>query len=661
MIKIFGPGGKLATLLPHYEPRPGQLQMAEAVQEALLLSSEQSFSGQDQNLVVEAETGLGKTLSYLVPAALSGKRVVISTNTKNLQDQILKHEIPFIIKHIAPDLKALCVKGRQNYLCLARWNQFRAAHKPTLFEDETVERINKWLDQTVFAEQSELPKNTGGSTLWQKICCQSHLCLGTDCSHHSSCFLNKLRREAASSHLLIVNHHLLFSDLAIRKSGFGEVLPRYEAVIFDEAHHIENVATTFFGFSFSKYQVFDLAGDIERSCQLSGNSQKAVKAAEAAQSAKALTEQFTSLFPVERGRFELSMLWLHKPELQKNKDTVIRALQRLTDILESITQQDEPWEHYSLRSQELASRLESITAEHFNDIPEEEIRFVHWYERSEKNLTLSATPIEVATDLQESLFKNVASCIFTSATLSTSGNFDYFLNRLGLTPETKILSFPSPFDYRSRTLLYVPDNSFPEPTAPAYSQSLHQTIEQLLLVSGGRALVLFTSYRSMQTAFHELENRFSFPVLLQGTASRHELLTSFAKDTTSVLFAVSSFWEGVDVPGDTLSLVIIDKIPFEVPSDPVIMARMNRIKAAGGNPFFDFQVPRAILSLRQGFGRLMRRISDQGVIAILDVRLFSKGYGSRFLKSLPPSPVVRDLKPVRTFFQINNHGKTNNS
>ncbi len=655
MIDIFGHEGCLASNLNNYESRPGQMEMAAAIQTNISMAPETSLTGQADCLVVEAETGLGKTLAYLIPAALSNRRVVISTNTKNLQDQILKHEIPFIKEHIVPGLKAICVKGRQNYLCLSRWNQYRSARKPSLFEDDNIERIGQWLEKTFFAERSELSWLSGNSPLWHKICCQSHLCLGADCQHHSACFLNKLRREAATSHLLIVNHHLLFSDLAVRQGGFGEVLPRYEAVIFDEAHHVENVATTFFGFSFSKYQILDLAGDIERSCQLSGNSQKALAASVAAQTANTAAENLAATFPMEKGRFELSNRLLQNPEIIKNRTSLIATLQRLIDILKSITNQNEPWEHYSQRAQELSTRMESITAEHFIDIPEEEAQYIYWYERTDRNLTLSATPVEIASALQKSLFSNVGSCIFTSATLSTGGTFDYFFERLGLDRDIKKLTFPSPFDYQNRTLLYIPDNSFPEPAATGYSKDLHHEIEQLLSISEGRALVLFTSYRAMQSAFHELQDRFHFPILIQGTAPRHELLTSFTKTTNSALFAVSSFWEGVDVPGDTLSMVIIDKIPFEVPSDPVIMARMNRIKAIGGNPFFDFQVPRAILSLRQGFGRLMRRMNDQGVVSILDVRLFTKRYGQRFMKSLPPSPVVRDRESVKGFFSEDKH------
>ncbi|VAW40493.1 DinG family ATP-dependent helicase YoaA [hydrothermal vent metagenome] len=659
--KIFGPDGVLAGHLTGYEPRPGQQQMAAAVAAALEGPEETSFTEPDQAacLVVEAETGLGKTLAYLVPAVLSGRKVVVSTNTRNLQDQILQHEIPFIRKYIEPKLRALCVKGRQNYLCLYRWHQYRAAGQPALVADQAAGRIGGWLKKTTFADRAELTWLHGASPLWRKICCLPHFCLGGDCPDGAACFLNRLRREAAASRLLVVNHHLLFSDLAVRRSGHGEVLPRYEAVIFDEAHHVENVATTFFGFSFSRYQVLDLVADVERSARsgLTGEKQQEVQGA--AGSLTGLLAQFFSQFPAALGRFPLAGLRDTQPEFERRRDTLLEAFHRLAGSMDGLDNREEPWGQYILRCEELASRLDTITAETFTDIPAEDVRFVHWYERREKNLVLSATPIDVADDLQETLFASMAAVILTSATLSAAGDFTYFRRRLGLPEETSTLAFPSPFDYANRTLLHVPDKLFPEPAAPGYGAALHQRLEELIRLAGGRALVLFTSIQAMENACRALEERLEFPLLLQGTGPRHELLSRFARENESVLFAVSSFWEGVDIPGESLSLVIIDKLPFEVPSDPVIMARINRIRAAGGNPFFDFQVPRAVLGLRQGAGRLMRRTSDRGVIAVLDVRLFTKGYGRRFLKSLPPSPVCRDLDRVKTFFaEEHDHNQT---
>ncbi|CAK8720492.1 ATP-dependent DNA helicase DinG [Candidatus Electrothrix laxa] len=689
MKNIFADTGLLAEHLPDYESRSGQLEMAEAV--ADLLEKEGREEGSDQDipqancLIVEAETGLGKTLAYLVPAALSGRRVVVSTNTRNLQDQILKREIPFIQKYIAPGLTAMSVKGRQNYLCLYRWHQLDAqSHQvhPAIFQDsgqnsvqDPVQagskegealhtKVEGWLQRTVVADRSELPGVAGNSFLWQKVCCLPYFCLGAECPHAGDCYLNRLRRLAASCQLLVVNHHLLFSDLAVRKNGFGEVLPRYQSVIIDEAHHLENVAGNFFGFSFSKYQVIDLITDIEQSMLKKGGrgatSKQYASILSATRALFGLNEQFAAMFPVQKGRFPLADLFAEYPELQKARDTLMVALSSLAEQLDKAKGQDEPWGHYGQRSQDIAQHLDQITspvifrAEQPKQ-PEqaEQSKYIQWVERTGKNLILSATPIDVADELKATLFAGAEHCLFTSATLRTdggNGEFGYFCQRLGIPEGTKTYSFPSPFDYQKRSLLYVPGDHFPEPTDSEYRNALHLEISQLITCSSGRALVLFTSFRALELAWHSLQDKLPYPLLRQGTCSRSQLLDRFAEEIDSVLFAVASFWEGVDVPGESLSLVIIDKLPFEVPSDPVMMARMERIKAAGGNPFMEFQIPRAILALRQGVGRLMRRTKDQGVMAILDVRLFSKFYGRRFRASLPGAPIRRTVQDVEAFF-----------
>ena len=656
MDRFFGPDGLLAGHLAPYQFRPGQLEMARAVAQ-LLAADEECPSEQASCLVVEAETGLGKTLAYLIPAVLSRGRVVVSTNTRNLQDQILQREIPLIQEYIAPDLKALCVKGRQNYLCLYRWHQLQASGQDELAAGDEKHAIEEWIDETVHGDRSELSWIATGSTLWQKICCLSHFCLGTDCPETARCFLNRLRRDAAASQLLIVNHHLLFSDLAVRRTGYGEVLPRYETVIFDEAHHVENVATTFFGFTFSRYQVLDLSGDVERSAEaeLAGAQREAIRMS--AHRLNSAIDRFTAAFPVHKGRFLLRGLLAAHPEISVLRGDLGSALDHLALGLEKLTATEGPWQQYAARARELMTRLDLITAEQFDDLPSEEIRHTYWYDRTDRNLSLHATPVDVATELQTTLFTLVRQCVFTSATLTTGGNFRYFLDRLGLPGDTPTLSLASPFDYPGRTLLYIPGPQFPEPAAPDCPQAQHACMATLITHAGGRTLALFTSLAAMDQAHRALRDRLPYPMLLQGEAPRRVLLHQFSRETDSVLFAVASFWEGVDVPGEALSLVIIDKLPFEVPSDPVIMARMNRIKALGGNPFNEYQVPRAILTLRQGVGRLMRTAEDRGVIAILDTRLYTKGYGRQFLRSLPPSPVCRDLAEVAAFFNNQRPGR----
>ncbi len=656
MDEYYGRNGLLSQHMPGFEPRVGQADMAAAVYDLLKSNDELPFIEQDQAqcLAVEAETGLGKTLAYLIPAVLSGRRVVVSTNTRNLQDQIIEREIPFIQKHIAPELQAMCVKGRQNYLCLYRWYQLYTEKQSSLLGDEEQETIQEWVGETTYGDRSELSWLPSHSPLWQKICCLSHFCLGSDCPENNRCFLTRLRRDAAASQLLIVNHHLLFSDLAIRKTGFGEVLPRYEAVIFDEAHHIENVASTFFGYSFSKYQITDLVGDIERSASTAlADATKKLTLSQTT-SLTAAIESLNLQLPMARGRFPLDQVLQHNSAIENIVQSILTALEKLGANLDNIRGGDEPWEQYANRCHELAARLTLITADSFDNCPPDELRYTYWFERTDRNIALFATPIDVSQELQSTLYASVSACVFTSATLTTGGDFHFFCKRLGLPEQTKTLSFPSPFDYLNRTLLYIPKNNFPEPASPAYTGQVQEQIKKLIKSSQGRALVLFTSFKAMETAFQSLKGQLPFPLLIQGEAPRHTLLNQFSRETTSVLFAVSSFWEGVDIPGEALSLVIIDKLPFEVPSDPVLMARISRIKANGGNPFFDFQVPRAILGLRQGVGRLMRATGDRGVIAILDIRLFTKGYGRRFLKSLPPSPLTRESQQVADFFRDDN-------
>ncbi len=637
---IFAPGGILSNTLPGHEARPGQLEMAAAVAA--------SFAGdeldlQNHMLAVEAETGIGKTLAYLVPAALSGQKVIISTGTLNLQEQILKKEIPFIKKHIVPDLTALCVKGRQNYLCLYRWHQLYNSAQLPLFENAHLDAIAGWLDTTQSGDRAELDWLPDNSSLWRELTASSSQCLGMNCPDSSNCFINTLRKKAARSQLLIVNHHLFFSDLALRRFGFAEVLPRYESVIFDEAHHIENIATRYFGTSFSHFQLLDLSLDIEKLCE---EGDGASKKEHIIQSAKALgseAKSFLTIFPAEKGRFPL-----HDAIEKINSwpEDILRlegSLSQLIGRLEGRSQLNEAWNTMLRRAEELLANFKTITAT-------QSPSFVYWYERRDKTVSMSASPIEIAGELQESFYNEVKTIIFTSATLTAGGNFSYLFDRLGLPRKTPTLQLHSPFDYENRTKLFIP-NDFPEPAAPTYFKELQQSILDILTASNGRALVLFTSFKSMHLLHHYLADKLPYPLFIQGSAPKQILIDRFSNETHSVLLAVASFWEGVNIPGETLSCVIIDKLPFEVPSDPVIMARINKIRQDGGNPFIDFQVPRAILTLRQGLGRLMRSTSDSGLLAIMDVRLFTKRYGSLFRKSLPLSPLIRNIEDIHRFFQ----------
>ncbi len=642
---IFTPGGLLSQALPNYESRLGQLSMAKAVASVLNLPGDATNLVKAQMLAVEAETGIGKTLAYLVPAALSGQKIVISTGTLNLQEQILNKEIPLIQRYIFPELKVICVKGRQNYLCLYRAKQFLSEPQIQFFKrPDELENLYDWLQETHTGDRAELTWLPDYSPLWEHICSSTDKCLGGKCPENANCFIGRLRKRAARASVLIVNHHLFFSDLAIRRFGQGEVLPRYQAVIFDEGHHLENIATRYFGTSFSLYQVKTLVKDIEELGQSILPQKACRKTNQVVRLLAVQAAEFSEIFPKKKGRYPLPEIIDQTKEWNDKLNSVFAALDSLNLLLDSTALSDESWDGARRRCHELSENL-AVTTMDMNGAS------VYWCERREKTVTLTASPIEVSSDFREHLYSQVSSIIFTSATLTTGGKFDYMFKRFGLDKDTETMSLSSPFDYKHRTKLYIPPNDFPEPNALTYSRAVQEQSLQIIKASRGRALLLFTSLKAMNEMRSFLADSLPYVVLMQGDAPKGRLLDAFQQQRDSVLLAVASFWEGVNVPGESLSCVIIDKLPFEVPSDPVIKARIDRIKEEGGKPFFDFQVPRAILALRQGVGRLMRSVSDRGLLAVMDIRLYSKGYGRLFLKSMPASPVIRTITEVDEFFK----------
>lgn len=647
---IFSENGLLSNALSEYEKRPGQLMMARAIGQVLESAGNSQSVHDDftmrkaQMLAVEAETGIGKTLAYLVPACLSGLKVIVSTGTLNLQEQILHKEIPFIRKHIMPELKAICVKGRRNYACLFRAKQFLSTPQMQLYETgQEQELLLNWLEQTKTGDRAELNWLPDDSLLWHQLSSSSDKCLGLRCPDNASCFISTLRKKAGASQVIIVNHHLFFSDLALRRFGHAEILPRYQAVIFDEAHHIENISTRYFGTTFSHFQLLDLVKDIETLARENLIKENALKTIQIAQTLATQANIFANIFPKQKGRYPLPEIIEECKEWNKELAELTAAITGLERHLHSPALDNEMWDTPKRRCTDLLEGLQIITT----DIDSSSI---YWCERRERTITLSASPIEVSPDLQEHLYSKVQSIIFTSATLKTGDTFSYMFNRLGLNQDTETLSLASPFDYEGRTKVYIPHKDFPEPNSPLFLINIQEQTLEILNASRGRALLLFTSFSGMRHMHEFLYKHLTYPILMQGDMPKNTLLESFHANTKSVLLAVASFWEGVNVPGESLSCVIIDKLPFEVPSDPVIMARINKIKDERGNPFFDFQVPRAILSLRQGLGRLMRSSADSGLLAVMDVRLYTKGYGKSFLKSMPKSPVIRSLKEVHTFF-----------
>ncbi len=646
--KVFRQEGVLSRRFPSFEHRDGQEKMALAVADALNAEAVEDEDGrlQAKIVVIEAETGIGKTLAYLIPALLSGRRVVVSTATLNLQDQIRDKDLPLVEEILDEPLSVLVMKGRENYLCLYRWYQYRSNPQQRLVEDTRLEKMDRWLERTQWGDRAELSWLGERDPFWLKLSANSAQCLGGECPEYENCYITKLRKEAGKKQLLVVNHHLFFSDLALRKNGFGELLPRYEAVVFDEAHHVENVASVFFGKSWSQYQVLDLLSDIEPQITVGVPEEFTAGLRERVWGLRKRVDDFAALFCVKQGRYPLAEFVAEKGAAcwQEQVELVALGLLRLEEMLTGFSSCGEEWSGYAKRAEELRDTFLQIALKEDGD-------FVRWYERRERSLFISATPVDVAPLLREHLYTGVRACVLTSATLSSGGSFSYQQKRLGLDDRVEFYTFHSPFDYVSRSLRYIPAMNSPEPASPLYGDFFARQTLELLYHSRGRGLVLCTSFRTMEEIAEVLTDKLDYPVLVQGSHAKAALLNRFRSEMHSVLVAVASFWEGVDIPGESLSCVIIDKLPFEVPSDPVLQARITRLKEEGGNPFFGFQVPRAVLTLRQGVGRLMRSSSDRGVVAIMDVRLLKKGYGKVFLRSLPPSRQTHSMEEVGAFFR----------
>jgi ATP-dependent DNA helicase DinG len=633
MQHVFGPGGLLERcMIGGYEHRRAQLEMAELVNDA--------FEAR-HHVVVEAGTGTGKTLAYLLPAICSGRRVVISTATKSLQEQLYQKDIPFLQKHFAPQLKVAVMKGRSNFLC--RTKVHHMADQPMLKGmDETDEfrQIREWSKLTETGDRAELTFLPDDSDLWARLDAQRDTCTGRKCPEFDQCFVTAMHKRANEADLIIVNHHLFFADLALQQDDFGNILPEYSAVVFDEAHEMEDVASDYFGRQISNYRFEELARDADQTLRvLRLGSAKLLRHT---QRIRERSRAFFELFPARDGRFPFShsereaFLEQHR----ETYDALANALKSLETEFAALAQKPEELTRIARRSFELRQELAFL-------FESNERNFVYWYERRHKGVFLAATPIDVSQILRERLFEKFDTVVLTSATLTVGGRFEYIRQRVGL-DHTKERALPPEFDWAHQALLYLP-RTIPDVRNPGFSAAATDEIVKLLELSQGRAFCLFTSYSQMNDLFERVRSRVSFPLLLQGTAPRSVLLERFKNTPAAVLFATASFWQGVDVPGEQLSCVIVDRLPFAVPSDPIVAARVAALEEDGRNAFSEFQVPQAVLALKQGFGRLIRTKTDRGVLALLDNRIERMPYGKIFLESLPQYGTTRELRDVARF------------
>ncbi|MGC2529838.1 MAG: ATP-dependent DNA helicase [Candidatus Acidiferrum sp.] len=635
MRDVFGPGGFLERcMIGGYEHRRGQLEMAEMVHDA--------FEGH-HHAILEAGTGTGKTLAYLVPAICSGRRVVISTATKSLQEQLFQKDIPFLQKHFAPNLKVAVMKGRSNFLCVAKMNAMAdQALLKGMEELDAFQQIKQWSKLTETGDRAELTFLPDDSDLWTRLDARRDTCSGQKCPSFNPCFVTGMHQRAKDADLIIVNHHLFFADLALKQDDFGSILPEYSAVVFDEAHEMEDVASDYFGRQISNFRFEELARDADQTLRLLHLGTPAIL--RRTQRIRDRSRTFFETFPPRDGKFPFSR-GEREAFLEQNReayDDLASALKGFETECAAMTQKPEEILRIARRSFELRQELTFL-------FESNERNFVYWYERRNKGVFLAATPIDVSQILREKLFEQFDSVVLTSATLTVGNRFEFIRQRLGL-DHAKERGLPQEFDYTEQAMLYLPQ-AMPDVRNLAFTARAADEIVNLLETSQGRAFCLFTSYSQMNELFERVRTRVPFPLLLQGTAPRSALLERFKNTPGAVLFATASFWQGVDVPGEQLSCVIVDRLPFAVPSDPIVAARVAALQEDGRNPFAEFQVPEAVLALKQGFGRLIRTKTDRGVLALLDNRIQRMAYGKIFLESLPKYRMTNSLAEVSRFLE----------
>ncbi len=647
MLEVFGPEGLIAHAHPEYEYRPGQIEMARAVMRAF---------EDKRHLIVEAGTGTGKTLAYLVPAvaaALGGRgRVIISTGTKNLQEQLMEKDIPFLQGVLPKKFTATYMKGRNNYLCLNRLG--RAQATPVLDgldEVDYFEEVVDWSAQSQTGDRAELSNLPESISFWRHIDARSESCLGQKCPDFDPCFITRMRNRAQEADIVVVNHHLFFADLALRDGNYGSVLPDYTAVILDEAHLIEDVASEYFGAQVSNYQIEELIRDLgmiqieepEVDREVTKSSSRLSRFAENFWMGFREGRGDEGRYPIIPGTFA---------GRDVNRGIVPTALGELFLAVDGeLARLETTFDAFKDKPAEVENAIRRIRQTRFDlqfIITGSDRKFVYWLERRNRGIFLRASPIDVAGLLQDKLFDEVPTVVLTSATLSSGGNFAFIRDRLGLDTADDLIA-ESTFDFQSQAVLYLP-TKMPDPRSPAWPEAAASEVVRILKATEGRAFVLSTSLAGMQSLFDRVSPEIDYPCLVQGSAAKGQLLKRFRETPNAVLFATSSFWQGVDVRGEQLSCVIIDKLPFAVPTDPIVAARQRYIEDTGGSSFHEYSIPQAVIALKQGLGRLIRSTTDRGVLAVLDPRLRTKGYGRLFLQSLPQCRVTSEIGELRSVF-----------
>jgi len=627
--EILGEDGIIREQIDDFKPRQSQLDMARLINEAI--------ANADSH-IIEASTGIGKSFAYLVPVFLSDKKVIISTGTKNLQDQLFYKDIPLIRKTVISPKKIALLKGRSNYCCLYRTAKYRAQKKfqgrkmATLFSS-----LTDWANQSESGDISEFGGIPENDRLWSYATSSADNCLGSECPDHDKCFVVKARKKAMDADLVVVNHHLFFSDQALKQEGFGEILPETEVLIFDEAHQLPDIASHFFGSSLSMRQVETLCKDV-----IEAEISEAADSKELQLPGKQL-EKSVADFRLALGQFPQKSDWSRIQQAPTIGEAVEHLQASISDLLTAL-------EALASRGKELAScfmRLESVALV-FEQFLHPEDSQVSWYEWSERNFRLIISPIDISEAFRQKLdASSFDSIFFTSATLSSQQSFKYYSQRLGI-EDIATNQFDSPFDYESQALLYIPEY-LPDPSHADYASAFGELCRELIEITQGHCFILFTSYRMLTWTADYLRSRIDYPLFVQGDYQRSELLQQYLRSNNPVLLGTSSFWEGVDVKGDQLRCVIIDKLPFKSPQDPVYRKRLELAQQNGGNPFVDVQIPEATISLRQGVGRLIRDVEDRGIVALCDNRLNSRSYGPKLIDSLPPMKRSNDLSEVRQF------------